>query len=120
MMFCKLNKIYCKYAQVGGYCDSSACHNVEILGNSTSEVNYPCVNVTKEDIPLNLWQKGEPTEEGSYIVHFKRKDYEGEIVEYEEVCDFEWLKRYIELQDNADDRYFKVLAWMKYEPYKES
>ena len=63
------------------------------------------------------WHTGMPTEKGNYIVHFRGLDTDGEIYEYDEVCDLDWLKKYYGLQDKADEKYFKVVAWMMYEPY---
>jgi len=66
--------------------------------------------------PLRVagWHTGIPTEEGYYIAHFWCCDFDGDVVEYDEVYELSFL---LKLFASADDN-FKVVAWMKYEPYE--
>ena len=69
-----------------------------------------------EELEENPWHTGTPQEEGRYLVHLRGK-HNG--IEYEEACDFEWLKDYFDFPDRDDYRVFEVVAWQKITQYKE-
>ena len=46
-MYCRFNRIDCPYANENGYCDSTACHNINILGNIVAK--EPPKNITDID-----------------------------------------------------------------------
>ena len=69
-MYCYLNNCSCKYANAQGCCDSTACHNTNILGNIGNINNY---SQAKENRP-NPWHTGTPTDVGWYVCKLRDSD----------------------------------------------
>ena len=77
-MYCRMNRVECRYADMNGYCDSTACHNMNLLAN--------CHNLEDDTLPTQEnktqsdWHTGTPTEEGWYLI--EAKDWEKQRVYY--------------------------------------
>lgn len=79
-MICRMTGIICPYANENGYCDSTACHNMDLVGNIIPKERPE--NISNSSIwvkPQSNWHTGIPTEEGWYLLHYpecKEQPYE--------------------------------------------
>jgi len=127
-MYCRMNRVECSYANTNGYCDSSACHNMNVVGNILPKERPE--NISNSSIwvkPQSNWHTGTPKETGEYLVciryDFGKEGYTtANYVEPfnphtgwynlkppSEEDGHEWCKK------NG----IEVIAWQKIEPYKE-
>lgn len=109
-MYCRMNRVECRYADMNGYCDSTACHNMNVVGNILP--NERPENISNSSIwvkPQSNWHKGTPTENGWYLFSYKYLD----TIRYGTDCflDGKWV-----FNPALDE---KMLAWQKIEPFKE-
>lgn len=68
-MYCRMNRVECRYADMNGYCVSTACHNMNLVGNIIPKERPE--NISNSSIwvkPQGDWHTGTPTEEGWYLL----------------------------------------------------
>lgn len=114
----------CYYANENGYCDSTACHNMNVVGNIIPKERPE--NIGDSSIwvkPHGNWHTGTPTEDGEYLVICQ---YVINNYYYREklVWEFEngnWKNKQ-RLTENNYIEELKILAWygQKIEPYIEA
>lgn len=113
-MYCRMNRVECRYADMNGYCDSTACHNMNLVGNIIPKQRLENIGIGNSSIwvkPQSNWHKGTPTEEGWYLLHLK-KDSKPYCVAYMDGRHWLGINDFFILVDD-------VKAWMPIEPYKE-
>lgn len=89
-MICRTTLKDCKFANEYGYCDSTACHNMDILANIISEalpynINYKAITKTYSENFIT-----ELKDELLDRVRFRceiQKEYKPEIREREKLCE---------------------------------
>lgn len=112
-MYCRMNRVECSYADMNGYCDSTACHNMNLVGNIIPKERPENINIGDSSIwvkPQSNWHTGKPTDKVWYLVTSggnNSASYDIGRWDGESFC-------YMEYLDSAD-----VIAWQKIEPYKE-
>ena len=107
-MYCRMNRVECRYADMNGYCDSTACHNMNLVGNIIPKERPE--NISNCSIwvkPQSNWHTGTPTEGGLYFVYDKYCGYGKRV-----------LKKDIS-KEQLEVAFHDVLAWIPIEPYKE-
>ena len=125
-MICRMTGIICPYANEYGYCDSTACHNMNIVGNIIPKERPE--NISNSSIWVkhqSNWQTGTPTEKGLYVVLTKVStegvsSSEGTyILDYWDGYSFQYLKRKAMTYALTEPDTYGWVAWQKIEPYKE-
>ena len=71
-MYCRMNRVECSYADTNGWCDSTACHNMNLLANCHNLENDTLP--TQENKTQSDWHTGTPQEEGWYLLKVKSDD----------------------------------------------
>ena len=109
-MLCRMTGIICPYANENGYCDSTACHNMNVVGNIIPKECSENINIGNSSIyvkPQGNWHTGTPTEGGLYFV-------------YDKYCGYgkRELKKDIS-EEQLKYAFHNVLAWIPIEPFKE-
>ena len=108
-MLCRMTGIICPYTNENGYCDSTACHNMNVVGNIIPK-EHP-ENISNSSIwvkPQSNWHTGTPTEDGWYLVAFNYEDEEGVRYTTDYFKDGKWA--FPMVRDIS-----KVVAWQKIE-----
>lgn len=121
-MYCRMNRVECRYADMNGYCDSTACHNMNVVGNIIPKERPE--NIGDSSIwvkPHGNWHTGTPTEEGWYLVAYEcvydcKNKGKIEYFTLNIITDEDGYKDY---RGRASDDVWKAVAWQKIEPYKE-
>ena len=117
-MICRMTGINCPYANENGYCDSTVCHNMNIVGNIIPKERPE--NISNSSVwvkPQSNWQTGTPTEEGDYLVAFHPWGRKENGICY---IGLKWKgdRWYDPVTDYFSEPY--LVAWQKITPYKEN
>lgn len=109
--------IICAYANENGYCDSTACHNMNIVGNFIPKERPE--NISNSSIwvkPNSDWHPGTPTEKGWYILAYRYGSEDAKI----EYIALEWDGVWKDTKVGWDALKVFDLGWQKFNEYKES
>jgi len=126
-VLCRMTGIICPFTNENGYCDSTACHNMTVVGNSKPKERSE--NISNRVKPQSHWHKGAPTEEDV-------KDIDEDNAYCFAICVFYdkwWLSDYLFKAnikegcfeaETAHDGILKIpfsynYPWQKIEPYEE-
>ena len=118
-MYCRMNRVECRYADMNGWCDSTACHNMNLPTNCNNLEDYTIP--TQENKPQSNWHTGIPTEEGWYLVAYEcvydcKNKGKIEYFTLNIITDEDGFRDY---RGRASDDVWKAVAWQKIELYKE-
>lgn len=124
-MYCRMNRVECPYADMNGYCDSTACHNMNVVGNIIPKERPDNINIGNSSIwvkPQGNWHKGEPTRTDClYLVLWfdtEDKTYQYSVLHWHNQLHC-WFDEETPSCLWGDEWKAKVVAWLPFEPYKE-
>ena len=122
-MFCRMKGITCFYANENGYCSSSACHNMNVLGNIISKEQPENISISPICVkPQSNWHTEEPTRTDClYLVlwfNTEDKAYQYSVLHWHDQLHC-WFDEETPSCLWGDEGIAKVVAWMPFKPYKE-
>lgn len=126
-MYCLINRVECRYADMNGWCDSTACHNMNVVGNIIP--NERPENIRNSSIwakPQSNWHTGTPTVNDPFyvrevfVLQFATPTggwyFHGHLFkpDFSNKCFRSWVDKSITFAFDCPD-----LWWQKIEPFVE-